>query len=90
MTTVENTGGANRTVTLYLNGSSLGSSTISNGEISTSDGGPVIFNGGIGSNAVTIAYTFSGNRAVMYVYNTALSSADVLQNYNAQKSRYGY
>jgi hypothetical protein len=32
---------------------------------------------------------FKGNIAVVQVYNRALSGAEVLQNYNAQKSRFG-
>ena len=35
-------------------------------------------------------YNFKGNVAVVQVYNRALTSAEVLQNYNATKARYGY
>lgn len=35
-------------------------------------------------------YNFNGNIAIVQMYNRALTSAEVLQNYNATKARYGY
>jgi Concanavalin A-like lectin/glucanases superfamily len=35
------------------------------------------------------SYTFQGKIAVVQMYNRALSAAEVSQNYNAQKSRFG-
>ena len=32
---------------------------------------------------------FNGNLAIARVYNRALTAAEVLQNYNAQKGRFG-
>jgi hypothetical protein len=32
---------------------------------------------------------FKGSIGIVRIYNTALTSAQVLQNYNANKSRYG-
>ena len=35
------------------------------------------------------SYAFQGKIAVVHMYNRALTAAEVLQNYNAQKSRFG-
>jgi len=40
------------------------------------------------STGVLSSYYFQGNIAVSYIYNTGLSSAEVLQLYNATKGRY--
>lgn len=37
-----------------------------------------------------LGYNFKGNIAIVQMYNRALTSAEVLQNYNATKARYGY
>ena len=42
----------------------------------------------IGRFTTTTSYNFSGSISNVQVYNRALSSTEVLQNYNAQKSRY--
>jgi hypothetical protein len=43
---------------------------------------PTLFNRGTGQ-------TWKGNGAIVQIYNVALSAAQVLQNYNATKGRYG-
>lgn len=43
----------------------------------------------IGRFGTSTQYNFSGSIANIQIYNRALSAAEVLQNYNAQKSRYG-
>jgi hypothetical protein len=48
--------------------------------------GTLIFN--IGRNTNGSAY-FNGNISIVKIYNRALSASEVLQNYNAQKSRFG-
>jgi hypothetical protein len=35
------------------------------------------------------SYAFQGKVAVVHMYNRALTAAEVLQNYNAQKNRFG-
>ena len=72
------------TVSIYLNGtqdvnvistiSSLGSTT------------QVL---GIGAAISDSTYNFKGNIAQTSIYNRALSSQEILQNYNAIKIRYG-
>jgi hypothetical protein len=37
-----------------------------------------------------LGYNFKGNIAIVQMYNRALTSSEVLQNYNATKARYGY
>jgi hypothetical protein len=34
-------------------------------------------------------YFYNGNIAIVRVYNIALTQSQILQNYNAQKSRFG-
>ncbi len=68
-------------ISSYQNGISQGSVSKSNdfsGVRATKIGG-----------GVTGTSTFQGNLSVMSIYNRQLSASEVLQNYNAQKSRYG-
>jgi hypothetical protein len=74
----------NSTASLYYNGVFMTSSitTQNFAQYSTyigSDGAPIT----LGSS------TFSGSIAIVQMYNKALSSTEVLQNYNALKSRFG-
>jgi hypothetical protein len=41
-------------------------------------------------NYTSNQFPFPGNIARLLVYNKVLSDAEVLKNYNAQKSRFGY
>jgi hypothetical protein len=70
----------------YINGI-LRTSDTQTGAVSTNTNGMSIgvyggFNGGRG-------YFYNGNIAIVRVYNRVLSASEVLQNYNAQKSRFG-
>jgi hypothetical protein len=71
---------------LYISGV-LANSDNQTGTIATNTNGMSIgvyggFNGGRG-------YFYNGNIAIVRVYNRVLSASEVLQNYNAQKSRFG-
>jgi hypothetical protein len=71
---------------LYISGV-LANSDTQTGTIATNTNGMSIgvyggFNGGRG-------YFYNGNIAIVRVYNRVLSASEVLQNYNAQKSRFG-
>jgi hypothetical protein len=71
---------------LYINGVLVNSDTQS-GTIATNANGMSIgvyggFNGGRG-------YYYNGNIASVKVYNRALTAAEIQQNFNATKSRYG-
>ena len=93
MVTIQNTGGFNRTIKLYRQGVEVGSGTITTnvGDISTASSGPLIYVGGLGGTDINdIFYKFNGRWAVHYIYNTALTAAQVQQNYDADKARYGY
>jgi len=48
--------------------------------------------GGLGNGYVLTdaAYQFHGGVGPSYIYNTALSSSEVLDNFNADKAKYGY
>jgi hypothetical protein len=69
-------------VTHYLNGSSNGTGAIS---VATTNGANNLIIGNRNDNVTD----FGGNIAITQIYNRALTSTEVLQNYNAQKSRFG-
>jgi hypothetical protein len=76
---------SNRTYKLYRNGSLLGTSTqTGNGWNSSST---VSFD--IGAQSENNFRYFNGRIASTQVYNRTLSDSEVLQNYNAQKTRFG-
>jgi len=69
-------------VTHYLNGNSNGIGTIST---TIANGANNLMIGNRSDNFTD----FKGNIAITQIYNKALSSQEILQNYNAQKSRFG-
>jgi hypothetical protein len=72
------------TVILYLNGAQIGSPNSGFSNINTS-----AFNGIIGAEQQASATElFNGFIANVQIYNRALSASEILQNYNAQKSRF--
>jgi hypothetical protein len=74
-------GGAGSTVTMYLNGVSQGSGTYNTG-LATGTGLLYI----MGDQGSEIS---SGFCPIARVYNRVLTSTELLQNYNAQKARFG-
>jgi hypothetical protein len=75
------------TLTLYKNGSSV--STAAGGGRTVNFTSPSI-NGNIRVGSLTSGNDFfSGNVAIVQIYNRALSATEVFQNYNAQKGRFG-
>lgn len=44
----------------------------------------------LGQTATRITGFFKGNMPIVRIYNDGLSAAEVLQNFNAQKKRFGY
>jgi len=72
------------THTLYGNG-------IANTTSNTVDGSPLDPTSLlIGQYIGGFGYNFNGNVALVQVYNRALTSTEVLQNYDATKARFGY
>ena len=69
---------------LYIDGVDIGSTTAYTGT-TTSNSNNVYISGYDGSGA----YDSDGNMANLYIYNKALTAAEVLQNYNSQKTRFG-
>ena len=69
---------------VYINGVSVGTGDLSNSFVSGSMK--------IGGAANSTGYHgwLNGRIGIVLMYNTALSSSQVLRNYNAIKSRYGY
>jgi hypothetical protein len=73
---------AGQSIKIYVNGVLEGTTSTTDTSLRTSSSGWVI-----GSVATSI-FT-SGNNAVALVYNRVLSNAEILQNFNALKSRFG-
>jgi hypothetical protein len=67
------------TASLYINGQLITSTSATS--TNSSFDGP-----GFSSNS---SYAFPGNLSTLRVYSRGLSAAEVLQNYNAQKARFG-
>ena len=70
---------------LYINGN-LVDSNAQTGTISTNSGGMSI--GAYGGYTGDKNYFYNGNLAICRVYNKELTTAEVLQNYNATKGRF--
>ena len=79
------TGGTNR-LKVYYNGSQQ-SMTISHGTIPSTTTTNSNFQ--LGKNPIAAGFSDNSKIAISQVYNRALSAAEVLQNYNAQKARFG-
>jgi hypothetical protein len=73
---------------LYLNGVAIGTSSPSGMTSSTSVNNVSGRNLRINNSALNQYYTKADN-AILRIYNRALSATEILQNYNAVKSRYG-
>ena len=71
------------TVVLYKNGVQVGSPTTSVSSMVSS-----AFNGVVGDEDATVTTPFKGNIASLQIYNRALAASEILQNYNAIKSRF--
>jgi hypothetical protein len=81
MSFTETIGSPSNNVILYLNGIAVLTTTVkhANNNVTLT----------IGSGAPSVTQIFNGNIANSVVYNRVLSPSEVLQNYNAQKSRFG-
>ena len=69
----------------YLNGSSIGTFTKNNSGTCSAGSNPVR----IGTRGGPGDLQFSGNIPIAQIYNRTLSASEILQNYNAQKGRFG-
>ena len=77
-------------VVLYKNGSQIGSDTSSFTSLrSISTPFTIASDWDTGSGTESIVRPFDGTFGTVHVYNRALSAAELTQNYNAQKSRFG-
>ena len=72
------------TAALYKNGNQIGSTSTG-----FSAEGATSYNGVIGDENQSVGTPFKGNIALVQTYNRALSSTEILQNYNATKTRFG-
>ena len=68
---------------LYLN-TSIATNNISHGSINISSGDLKV-----GLDSFSLSRCFKGNIALAMMYNRALTQAEILQNYNATKTRFG-
>lgn len=71
---------------VYINGNQVGSNTLT-GTITTNANGCSI--GAYGGFNGSRGYYYNGDIGVVKVYNRALTAAEVSQNYNALRGRYG-
>ena len=72
------------TIILYKNGYQVGTSFTTAVPPASS-----AFNGVIGDEEYTFGVPFKGNMSSVQIYNRALTAVEILQNYNATKSRFG-
>ena len=70
----------------YINGRVVGTGT-STGTLATSSGGMSI--GAYGGYVGSRGYYFQGDQSIAKVYNRVLSAAEIQQNFNALRGRYG-
>jgi hypothetical protein len=77
--------GTNTTMIIYINGVLAISATFSG--ISITSTSTSIFT--IGGRFAGDIYPFNGKVSQVSIYNRALSASEILQNYNAQKGRFG-
>ena len=75
---------ATATATLYLNGGQIGSPVTSFSAMNTTS-----FNGLIGGEEDSIRHKMNGNIAQVSIYNRELTAAEVKQNFNAHRHRFG-
>ena len=74
-------------ISIYVNGTSYATGAgISTGITNNSNS---IMTIGIDPRYLTLSQFFNGSVATKMVYNRSLSSSEILQNYNIQKSRFG-
>ena len=81
--TVTHTGG---TATIYKNGNSIGSSSVTQ---PSSASGATCYIGVAGGTLGGAARYFAGNIPSVKIYNRALSAQEVAQNFNALRGRFG-
>jgi hypothetical protein len=74
---------------LYKNGVYLGNPTSYSGTWQVSGTSITSFDIGRIRNNSLGTFVFSGNISIVKIYNRELTAAEVLQNYNATKNRYG-
>jgi hypothetical protein len=72
---------------LYINGSKVGNTLTINSFINT--GSTYKYLVGTGYSHPISVFKFAGNIPITCLYNRNLSDAEILQNYNAQKGRFG-
>lgn len=77
---------ANGLKKFYINGVLLGTQNVTGGFTTNANGMSI---GAYGGFSGAKAYYYSGDIATMKFYNRALTDAEVSQNYNATKSRFG-
>lgn len=77
---------ASNSIALYVNGVSVGSNSHSFSSVKNSTR-PLFF--GSFDGGATFGQWFNGRMGITRMYSSALTGAQILQNYNADKSKYG-
>lgn len=80
--------GVGKTLTVYRNGVSAGSVSLT-GVNQVSNTSPVGIAGRVATTTGGLEVPFKGTVGIIRMYNTSLTSAQALQNFNANRSLYG-
>jgi hypothetical protein len=80
--------GVSKTLTVYKNGVSEGSTSIS-GLNQVSNTNLVSIAGRVTADGSSAENKFKGTVGIIRIYDTSLTSSQILQNFNADKSKYG-
>jgi hypothetical protein len=83
--TVDRSLGAGNEDNFYINGTSFASSYVYADNLNTAYASNPFYIGNVSGSG----YPYKGDIALIQIYNRALSSSEVLQNYNATKGRFG-
>jgi hypothetical protein len=76
------------TLTVYRNGVSGGTTSLAGvGQVSNTS--PVGIAGRVAQGTGALQVPFKGTVSIIRIYNSSLSSSEVLQNFNADKSKFG-
>jgi hypothetical protein len=75
---------------LWINGEQRAITLFAGGFANRTIPNPATISIGSGYNNAIGSYDFNGNIATTKIYNRALTADEVLQNFNAQKSRFGF
>lgn len=81
--------GTNTTMKIYTNGVETATGTFAGAQSNYTGFNFMVGDGNDGSNGASLWYPFKGSVSNVKLYNRTLSAAEILQNFNASRGRYG-